>query len=64
MTINRHTETGKQINSTKYMSEKLYEQLLTAKTEWQDGCIVSAFNPSTQGLEAGECNSVGGQPGT
>ena len=48
MPINRHRDTSKQINSTEYTPEKVYEQLLTTTTKKNN-----TINPSTQKAEAG-----------
>lgn len=53
MPINRQRKTSKQINSTEYTSQKLYEQILTTKNMSKLGVLAHAFNSSTQKAQAG-----------
>ena len=41
MPVSKHTDRKKQVNSTEYTSEKLYEQLLTTKQGMKAGFMDS-----------------------
>ena len=45
MPVSKHTDRNKQVNSTEYTSEKLYEQLLTTKLIHKLSVFDHVFNP-------------------